>query len=54
MSSKKDIFGNWRKKWMCGDYQLINKQTKLNQYALSASKEIFDAIGHAKVLVLWI
>jgi hypothetical protein len=26
MPSKKDIFGNWTKRCMCGDYRLINKR----------------------------
>ena len=30
MPSKKDIFGNWTEKWMCGDYWPINKRTKSN------------------------
>jgi len=49
MLAKKDIFSNWIEHRMCGDYCPMNKRTRLNKYAMPLSKEIFDALGHAKV-----
>jgi hypothetical protein len=49
MSSKKDIYGNWTEKKMCGDYRRINKFTKSDRYAMPTLEENFEAIGHAKV-----
>jgi hypothetical protein len=49
MPSKKDIYGNWTEKRMCGDYRRINKFTKLDRYAMPTPEENFEAIGHAKV-----
>jgi hypothetical protein len=34
MPTKKNIFGNWTKLYMCGDYCLVNKRTCLNKYAM--------------------
>jgi hypothetical protein len=42
MPTKKDIFGNWIKHYMCGDYYLVNKHTRLDKYAMPLLKEIFD------------
>jgi hypothetical protein len=49
MPSKKDIYGNWTEKRMCGDYKRINKFTKSDRYAMPTPKENFEAIRHAKV-----
>jgi hypothetical protein len=49
MPSKKDIYGNWTEKRMCGDYRRINKFTKSDRYAMPIPEENFEAIGHAKV-----
>jgi hypothetical protein len=49
MPSKKDIYGNWTEKKMCGDYKRINKFTKSDRYAMPTPEENFEAIGHAKV-----
>jgi hypothetical protein len=49
MPSKKDIYGNWTEKRMCGDYRRINKLTKSNRYAMPTLEENFEAIRHAKV-----
>jgi hypothetical protein len=49
MPSKKDIYGNWTKKRMCGDYRRINKFTKSDRYAMPTLEENFEAIGYAKV-----
>jgi hypothetical protein len=49
MPSKKDIYGNWTEKRMCGDYKRINKFTKSDHYTMPTLEENFDAIGHAKV-----
>jgi hypothetical protein len=43
MPTKMDIFGNWIKHYMCGDYYLVNKHTCLDKYAMPLLKEIFDA-----------
>jgi hypothetical protein len=34
MPSKKDIYGNWIEKRMCGDYRRINKFIKSDRYAM--------------------
>jgi hypothetical protein len=47
--TKKNIFGNWTKQRMCGDYLPINKRTHSNKYAIPLSEEIFDALGQAMV-----
>jgi hypothetical protein len=49
MPSKKDIYGNWTEKRMCGDYRNINKFTKSDRYTMLTLEENFEAIGHAKV-----
>jgi hypothetical protein len=49
MPSKKDIYGNWTEKRMCGDYRRINKFIKSDRYAMPTPEENFEAIGHAKV-----
>jgi hypothetical protein len=30
----KYIFGNWIKRYLCGDYHLVNKHTHLEKYAM--------------------
>jgi hypothetical protein len=45
MLTKKDIFGNWTKCHICGDYCSMNKWTCLDKYAMPLSEEIFDAFG---------
>jgi hypothetical protein len=49
MPFKKDIYGNWTEKRMCGDYRRINKFTKSDRYAILTPEENFEAIGHARV-----
>ena len=49
MPSKKDIYGNWTEKRMCGDYRPLNNRTKSDMYAMPTPEEIFNAVGHAKV-----
>lgn len=49
MPSKKDIFGNWTEKRMCGDYRKVNKHTKSNKNAMLKPEEIFETIGHGKI-----
>ena len=49
MPSKKDIFGNWTEKRMCGDYRPINKRPKSDWYAMPTPEEIFEAVGYSKV-----
>jgi hypothetical protein len=34
---------------MCGDYRLVNKQTRLDKYAMPLPEEIFYALVQAKV-----
>jgi hypothetical protein len=47
------MFGNWTKRQMLGDYQLVNQQTKFDKYDMPTLKEILDAIGHARVFSTW-
>jgi hypothetical protein len=49
MPSKKDIYGNWTEKRMCGDYRRIIKFTKSDHYAMPTPEENSEAIGHTKV-----
>ncbi len=51
MPTKKDIFGNQTKHYMCWDYRpIMNKQTCLYKYVMPLPKEIFNALGEVKVL----
>jgi hypothetical protein len=45
MMTTKDIFGNWTKCCMYGDYCSVNKQTYSNKYAMPLLEEIFHALG---------
>jgi hypothetical protein len=45
MLAKKDIFGNWTKRCMHGDYNPMNKQTRLDKYAMPLLEKFFDALG---------
>jgi hypothetical protein len=45
MPTKKNIFDNWTKCHMCGNYCLTNKWTHLDKYAMPLFEEIFDALG---------
>ena len=49
MPAKKDIFGNWTEKRMCGDYQPINRKTKSDRYPMPTPEELFDFLGAARV-----
>jgi hypothetical protein len=49
MLAKKDVHGNYMDRRICGDYRLINRQTKSDKYAMPTPEEIFDVVGHAKV-----
>jgi hypothetical protein len=49
MLTKKEIFGNWTEWCMCGDYHPVNKHMCLDKYAMPLLKDIFDALGQAKV-----
>ncbi len=49
MMSTKDIFGNWTKGCMCGDFHLVYKRTRLDKYAMPFPKEIFDDLGQTNV-----
>lgn len=49
MPSKKDVYGNWTEKRMCGDYRPINRRTKSDKYAMPTPEEIFDDLGDSKV-----
>jgi hypothetical protein len=54
MLAKHDIFGNWTKHHMCGDYRLGNKQTCLNKYAMQLPEQIFYAcMDMSMFLILW-
>lgn len=45
MSFKKNVFGHWTKKWICGYCHPINQKIKSNRYALPLPKKLFHAIG---------
>ena len=49
MPSKKDIFGNWTEKRMCGDYRHVNRKTKSDRYPMPMPEELFDALGFATI-----
>jgi len=49
MMPTKDIFGNGTKRYVCGDYCLMNKRTYSNKCAMPLPEEIFHALGYAKV-----
>jgi hypothetical protein len=49
MPAKKDVHGNYTDRRMCGDYRLINRQTKSDKYAMPTPEEIFEVMGHARV-----
>jgi len=48
MPTKKDIFGNWIKHFMCGDYRLVNKWICFDKYAMPLLDKIFNALGQVK------
>jgi hypothetical protein len=49
MSAKNTFFCSCAKCHMCGDYCPMNEHTCSNKYVMPLSKEIFDALGQAKV-----
>jgi hypothetical protein len=49
MPSKKDVFGNWTEKRMCGDYRPVNRKTKSDRYPMPMPEELFDAVGFSRV-----
>jgi hypothetical protein len=49
MPAKKDVYGNYIDRRMCGDYRPINWQIKSDKYAMPTLEEIFDVVGHARV-----
>jgi hypothetical protein len=49
MLTNKYIFGNWIQLRMCGDYCPMNKDTRLDKYAMPLPEEIFDTLKQAKV-----
>jgi hypothetical protein len=44
MPTKKDIFGNWIKHHMCGDYHPMNKWIHPYKYVMPLPKKIFYAL----------
>jgi len=53
MLTKKDIFGNWNKPHMCGDYRLVNKWTRLDKYAMPLWKRSLMPLVKPRFLVPW-
>lgn len=49
MPAKKDVFGNWTEKRMCGDYRAVNNKTKYDRYQMPTPEEMFDVLGKATV-----
>ena len=49
MSAKKNIFGKWTEKRMCGDYRPVNKKTKSDHNPMPTPEELFDSLGVARV-----
>ena len=49
MPSKKNIFGNWMEKRMCGNYCPVNRKTKSDWYFMPILEELFDAIIFSRV-----
>lgn len=50
LPSKKDIFGNWMEKQMCGNYCLVNKETKSDHYPMPTPEELFYVVKIAQIL----
>ncbi len=44
MPTNKDIFGNWTKCCMSGDYYAMNKQTHANKYAMPLRRSLMPLI----------
>eukprot|EP00245_Coleochaete_scutata_P000411 TRINITY_DN1051_c1_g1_i1.p1 TRINITY_DN1051_c1_g1~~TRINITY_DN1051_c1_g1_i1.p1 ORF type:complete len:1227 (+),score=252.29 TRINITY_DN1051_c1_g1_i1:430-3681(+) len=49
MPSKKDIYGRWTEKRMCGDYRPHNRKSKSDRYPMPTPEELFDSLGQASV-----
>ena len=49
MPAKKDAFGQYTDKRMCGDYRALNNVTRMDRYPMPTPEEIFDEVGEAKV-----
>lgn len=55
MLTNKGIFNSWIKHYMCEDYYLVNKQTRLDKYIpMPLLEGIFYVLGKPKCLTLWI
>jgi hypothetical protein len=53
MPTKKDIFGNWIIRHMCGDYHPMYKWTHLNKYVMPLLEEVFDALRRPRFSIPW-
>jgi hypothetical protein len=53
MLAKKDIFGNWIKCRMCGDYCSVNKRTHLDKYAMPLQRRSLMLLDRSRFLVPW-
>jgi hypothetical protein len=53
MPTNKDIFGNWTKCHMHGNFHPMNKWMHFDKYAMHLPKEIFHSLGQPKFLALW-
>jgi hypothetical protein len=52
MLAKKDSFGLWTEKRMCGDYKPLNLVTPQDRYPMPIPKELFDSIGDLNIFII--
>ncbi len=52
MSTKKDSFGLWTKKKMCGDYRPLNLVTLQDRYPMPIPEKLFNSIGNLNIFTI--